>query len=155
METVSEAKRNIPHQRMIQKVKGRTFYLPLPIEETLKKICKPTDPININQEFYILVRSLSTKPKTVWEHLVNIKNVYNALVRLKRINRLYENIILPPNPNELLKTDWPEVEYQETRECLAPSIYIYIYMRSVRHRVALLRHDSLSRTLRFPNVNNG
>ena len=112
METVSKAKRNIPHQHMIQKVKGRTFHLPLPIEETLKKICKPTDPININPEFYILVRSLPTKAKTVWEHLVNVKNVYNALVRLKQINRLYENIILPPNPNELLENDWPEVEYK-------------------------------------------
>ena len=112
METVSKAKRNIPHQHMIQKVKGRTFHLPLPIEETLKKICKPTDPININPEFYILVCSLPTKAKAVWEHLANVKNVYNALVRLKQINRLYENIILPPNPNELLKNDWPEVEYK-------------------------------------------
>ena len=36
MDTV--AKKKIPHHVKINKVKGRTFHLPLPLNETLKKI---------------------------------------------------------------------------------------------------------------------
>jgi len=55
----------LPEGRMIKKVKGRTFYLPLPIQETLNKLCSNTDAININHELFILVRSMPTKSKIV------------------------------------------------------------------------------------------
>jgi len=51
METVINKK--LPQRQMIQKVKGRTFHLPLPLQETWNKLCKNTDPININYELYI------------------------------------------------------------------------------------------------------
>jgi len=43
---------------MIQKVKSKTFNLPLPLQETWNKR-KNTDPIN--HEMYILVRGISIK----------------------------------------------------------------------------------------------
>jgi len=65
---------------MIQKVKGRTFHLPLPLQETWKKLCKNTNPININHELYILVRSIPTKSKIIWEEIVNVKTIFDALI---------------------------------------------------------------------------
>lgn len=77
------ANKNLPNRKMVQKVKGRTFHLPLPMEETLKKICQPTDPINIDHELYILIRGIPTKSKLVWEQLVDIHKVWDALIWLK------------------------------------------------------------------------
>ena len=67
-------------------VKGRTFHLPLPIEETIRKICPDTDPINKSHELYILVRSIPNKSKIVWENLVDLKIVWTALNWLKNNN---------------------------------------------------------------------
>jgi len=71
MSTVINKK--LPEKQMIQKVKGRTFHLPLPLQETWNKLCKNTDPINIHHEMYILVRGIPTKKsKIIWERMVNI-----------------------------------------------------------------------------------
>jgi len=48
---------------MIEKSVGRAFHLLLPIEETFKKLPKPTQAI-ADHELYILVRSLPTKKKS-------------------------------------------------------------------------------------------
>jgi len=69
------SKKNLPHSHLQKKVKGRTFHLPLSIEETIKKICMPTDVINHNHELYILVRGVPTKSKIIWENLINVKKV--------------------------------------------------------------------------------
>jgi len=59
-----------------QKVKGGTFYLSLPLQETWNK-CKNTDPIN--HEMYILVRDIPTKKsKIIWE-IVDVKKIFDAL----------------------------------------------------------------------------
>ncbi|KAJ8677170.1 hypothetical protein QAD02_012957 [Eretmocerus hayati] len=77
LETVQ--KKNIPHYMKLDQVKGRTFYLPLPLEATLQKICEETDLINPNHEMYVLVRSNPTKKKVVWEDYVSIRKVWLAL----------------------------------------------------------------------------
>ncbi|KYQ46785.1 hypothetical protein ALC60_14205 [Trachymyrmex zeteki] len=61
---------------MVQKAKGRIFYLPLPLQETLNKLCKNTDPINKNHEI-ILVRDVSTNSKIIWEDMVDTKVLSN------------------------------------------------------------------------------
>ena len=61
-----------PAQQKIQKVKGRTFHLPLPLQQTFDKLCSNTDPINLNHEF-ILVRNVPIKKKIIWEDLMDIK----------------------------------------------------------------------------------
>lgn len=93
---------NIPNRQMIKKVKGRAFHLPLPTVNTLNKLPKPEEPLNPNQELFILVRSCPTKTKIMWQDLVDIGNIYRALVYLKQNNFYYTNIILPENSDNLL-----------------------------------------------------
>lgn len=76
--------RKLPHRQMVQKVKGRTFHLPLPLQETLNKFCFNTDAINVNHELYILIRSVPTKSKIIWEEMVNVEKVFDALIWLKK-----------------------------------------------------------------------
>jgi len=95
------ANKKIPHKQKVQKVKGRTFHLPLPLQETFHKLCSDTDPINVNHELCILLRNIPTKSKTIWEDLVDIKKIYEALKWLKNNNFLYFNIILPNTRDKL------------------------------------------------------
>ena len=37
------------------------LHLPLPLQETLDKVCPPEDPINLNHELHILVRNIYPK----------------------------------------------------------------------------------------------
>ncbi|KYN06207.1 hypothetical protein ALC62_02854 [Cyphomyrmex costatus] len=97
---------------MIRKVKGRTFHLPLPIQETFNKVCPPEETINLNHELYILVRSIPKKSKTVWENLVNINKVYKALQWYKDNNPHYSDIRLPASSGDLINDEFPETEYQ-------------------------------------------
>lgn len=83
METVS--KKKVPSTQIFKKIKGRTFHLPMPLEQTLNKLPVPTDPINFNHELFIIVRSVPTAKKVIWENIVDIQKVYKALVWLKKI----------------------------------------------------------------------
>jgi len=70
---------------MIQKIKG-IFHLLLLLQETWNKLCswnKNTDPININHKLYILVRGIPIKSKIVWEEMVNVKKIFDALITVK------------------------------------------------------------------------
>ncbi|KAJ8682316.1 hypothetical protein QAD02_018108 [Eretmocerus hayati] len=100
LETVQ--KKNIPHHMKLDQVKGRTFHLPLPLGATLNKLCKDTDPIDLNHELFVLIRSNPTKKKVIWEDYVDIKKIWTALKWLKVNNHLYRNIHLPGTPDELL-----------------------------------------------------
>lgn len=46
--------KNLLQKNMVRKVKGRTFHLPLPLQETWNKLCSDTDAINVYHELYIL-----------------------------------------------------------------------------------------------------
>ncbi|XP_036140477.1 uncharacterized protein LOC118644866 [Monomorium pharaonis] len=107
--------KKLPHKQMVQKVKGRTFHLPLPLEQTMNKICSKTDAINKNNmELYILVRGIPTKAKIIWEEMVNLKKVFDALVWLKHNNHLYKHIILPDTCDRLCSEK--NVEFFEIKE---------------------------------------
>ncbi|XP_031785938.1 uncharacterized protein LOC116417348 [Nasonia vitripennis] len=108
--------KNIPHYVKIDKVIGRTFHLPLPLEETLKKICPDTDPINADHELYILIRTHPTKANKIWEDYIDINKVWKALQWLKKNNSIYEKIELPSNPQMLLDTLHEQLEYEENHE---------------------------------------
>ncbi|KAJ8674621.1 hypothetical protein QAD02_010407 [Eretmocerus hayati] len=77
LETVQ--KKNIPHYMKLDQVKGRTFHLPLPLEATLEKLCRETDPINMNHEMFILVRSNPTKIK-LFGKITSISRNYRQLL---------------------------------------------------------------------------
>ena len=104
-------------------MKGITVHLPLPIKETLQKICPDTDPLNINHEMYILVRSHPTKGKKIWEDYVDIKKVWKALSWLKEKNELYSKIVLPFSPDDLFqKLKDSDLEYNDDGTLVEPEI---------------------------------
>ena len=95
------AKRQLPASHKIQKVIGTTFHLPLPIEETLNKLPDPQQALPNHGELFILIRSLPSKSNVIWQDLVDINKVYNALLKLKEINPPYALIQLPGAPEDL------------------------------------------------------
>ena len=107
--------KNQPNKEKIKKVVGTTFHLPLPLEKTIQKICHNNDPINLNPEFYIVVRSIPNKNKQIWENLVDVKQIMNGLEWLKNNNHLYAEIKLPANSKEILDilNKIPNIEHQE------------------------------------------
>lgn len=100
MGTVSDRKE--PNKHLIQKIKGKTFHLPMPLQKTLEKLPRPDQAINPNQDLYILVRGNPTKQKQIWQSFVNVQHIYEALQWLKQNNPLYEHIVLPLSPDGLL-----------------------------------------------------
>ncbi|CAK1589168.1 unnamed protein product [Parnassius mnemosyne] len=88
------ANKRLPNRQMVKKVKGRTFHLPLPMEETLKKLPKPEDAIIENPELYIIVRSTPNKANIIWQDIVDVNKVYKALQYLKNVNEHYAYIKL-------------------------------------------------------------
>lgn len=93
--------KNIRNRQLVKKVKGRTFHLPLPLENTLSKLPHPTDPINLS-DFFILLRGMPSKKNIIWEDIVNTKNVFDALTLLKMENHLYKDIKMPCELSQLL-----------------------------------------------------
>uniref|UniRef100_A0A8D8LG92 DUF6570 domain-containing protein n=1 Tax=Cacopsylla melanoneura TaxID=428564 RepID=A0A8D8LG92_9HEMI len=79
---------------LLQKVVGRTFHLPLPIEETIKKLPNPADPIIRQQELFVTIRGLPNKSKKIWQSNVDINKLYAALRWLQDHNPLYKDIQL-------------------------------------------------------------
>ncbi|KAJ8685608.1 hypothetical protein QAD02_021401 [Eretmocerus hayati] len=104
----------IPHYMKLDQAKGRTFHLPLPFEATLEKLCKETDPIDLNHGLYVLVRSNPKKNKAIWEDYVNIRKIWIALHWLKYNNPFYVHFELPSTPEQLLSyLERTDLEYNE------------------------------------------
>ena len=99
MKTV--AGKRLPPSHKVSKVKGSTFHLPLPLNETLKRLPGPEEALPLSGELYILLRSIPTNKKIIWQDLVDINKVYSALSKLKEINPLYAQINLPVSVSDL------------------------------------------------------
>ncbi|XP_018361467.1 PREDICTED: uncharacterized protein LOC108760158 [Trachymyrmex cornetzi] len=95
--------KKLPQRQMVQKAKGRTFHLPLPLQETLNKLCKSTDPINKNHEI-ILVRGVPTNSKIIWEDI----ELNNPEFVIQDIENDKESVLYD---NHKLR---PKIEMQET-----------------------------------------
>lgn len=106
--------KHIPFKGWIKKVSGTSYYLPLPMEETIKKLCKENDIININQELYILVRSIPNNSKIVWQNLVDVNKGWKALKWYKNNNEFYSLIDLPTSSEDLrdIINNLPKVEFK-------------------------------------------
>lgn len=87
--------KNRPNSEAIKKIKGRVFHLPLPLENSLKKLPNPTEAILKNQDLTVVVRGIPSNKKHVWQSLVDVGKIYNALIWLKTNNPLYVDINLP------------------------------------------------------------
>ena len=70
--------KRLPPSHKVSKVKGSTFHLPLPLNETLKRLPNPEEPLPVNGELYIILRSLPTKGKVIWQLLTHCirKSIY-------------------------------------------------------------------------------
>ena len=90
--------KKLPPSHLINKVHGSTLHLPLPLQETLKRLPSPTQPILDHGELFVLLRSIPTTKKVVWQNIVDITKVYGAL---KDINPIYSEINLPALPSNL------------------------------------------------------
>ena len=55
------AGKRLPPSHKVSKVKGSTFHLPLPLNETLKRLPSPEEPLPPNGELYALLRSIPTE----------------------------------------------------------------------------------------------
>ncbi|CAH0380811.1 unnamed protein product, partial [Bemisia tabaci] len=95
--------KHLPASHLNSKVVGRTFHLPLPLEETLKRVLRDEQAVMPNQELYLLIRGLPTNQKKVWEHLVNFSDILKALQWLKTHNDLYKQIVLPEKAEDFLQ----------------------------------------------------
>ena len=71
------------------------FVLPLPLEKTLSDIRNLSfdsmSPLP-DPEVYIIVNGRPTKNNIVWQSLVNVDNVKQAILKLKETNIFYKNI---------------------------------------------------------------
>ena len=63
--------KKLPPSHLINKVHGSTFHLPLPLQETLKRLPSPTQPILDHGELFVLLRSIPTTKKVVWQNIVD------------------------------------------------------------------------------------
>ena len=61
------AKKHLPPTHKVQKVRGTTFHLPLPLQETLKRLPEPHQPLATNYTFYYIASLLNqTKFGRTW-----------------------------------------------------------------------------------------
>ena len=88
----------VPSYNSLKACKGTMFFLPLPLDKTLKTIeevanCKGMFPVRLpDPELYIVVSGKPSKQKVLWQSLVNIAHVRAAIQKLKKINWLYANV---------------------------------------------------------------
>lgn len=107
--------KNLPFKEQMKKASGTAYHLPLPIEQTFKKLCKETDVLNLNHELYILVRSIPNGLKYIWQNLVDVHKVWKALLWYKNNNPLYSLIELPGSSDGIAQIleHMPQTEFQD------------------------------------------
>ena len=85
----------VPSHNSLKACKGTMFFLPLPLDKTLKTIDNVENDTTIelpNPELYIIVSGKPSKNKILWQSLVNIAQIKAAVQKLKTINWLYADI---------------------------------------------------------------
>ena len=73
MKTV--AGKRLPPSHMVSKIRGSTIHLPLPLQETLKRLPTPDQPIPEHGELYILLRSIPSAKNVVTKYTVHFANL--------------------------------------------------------------------------------
>ena len=91
----------VPIYNSQKAVKGNVFFLPLPSQNTVDRLDKVgfgSGRLHDNSttlpdpELYIIDDKRPTKDKVVWEGLVNIDQVKEAVDKLREINWLYSTV---------------------------------------------------------------
>ena len=89
----------VPIYNATKAVKGTTFFLPLPLQDTITKLDTVDLPDDVSSEgalpdpeLYIIIDGQPTKDKTVWQSLVDVDSIKKAVEKLNDINWLYQGI---------------------------------------------------------------
>jgi len=92
----------VPIYNATKALKGTSFFLPLPFDKTLETLESVGNPSrNLASEVYdilpdpqlfILIDGRPTKDKVVWQSLVDVNGVKDAVQCLKQINWLYKTV---------------------------------------------------------------
>ena len=115
-------RKNIPSNRQHKKTTGVSIHLPLDINATLKSVLSDKEVLNTSN-LQLSVSSKAGKKKIIWQDVVNIQKVYNAVKFLKDEvkNPHYATLLdLPESPQEFadkyLKDEIPQIEYDPDPE---------------------------------------
>ena len=89
----------VPIYNATRALKGTTFFLPLPVQDTIDKLNTVglTEGISPEQilpdpELYIIINGSPTKDKVIWQSLLDVESMKKAVKLLKDTNWLYQNI---------------------------------------------------------------
>uniref|UniRef100_A0A1X7UVB0 Uncharacterized protein n=1 Tax=Amphimedon queenslandica TaxID=400682 RepID=A0A1X7UVB0_AMPQE len=85
----------VPIYNSLKACKGTVFYLPLPLEKTIKTLGEAKDfrPKHLSDpELYFILKGKPTINNTIWRTLVDVKCVQAAYEKLKDINWLYRKL---------------------------------------------------------------
>ena len=91
--------RNVPQNSRLSALKGNCIHMPLPLEHTIKQLA---DDVGFSKlpSNYIMTHHIKGN-ELLLRNLVNLDNVYEALVWLKNNNAFYSEINLPPRSDLL------------------------------------------------------
>ena len=88
----------VPSHNSLKACKGTMFFLPLPLEKTVKTMEEVNKKFDCsvtglpNPELFIIVNSKSKTKKVVWQSLIDICGLRDALRKLKDINWVYADV---------------------------------------------------------------
>lgn len=106
MDTVKGKGKGSRQKEKNQKVKGKTFHLPIPLQPTLNKICPTNMAINEFSGLRILVNSIPSNTNLTYQDLCDVTQILTVLQWFQLYNKHYYDIELPTNCRDLLK-DFP------------------------------------------------
>ena len=89
----------VPIYNATKAVKGTTFFLPLPLQDTINKLDTAGLPDDLSSErilpdpeLYIIIDGRPTKDKIVWQSLVDVDAIKEGVKELKDTNWLYQSV---------------------------------------------------------------
>ena len=88
----------VPSHNSLKACKGTMFFLPLPLEKTVQTLEEEKNKVEgvatglPDPELCIIVNSKAKTNKTVWQSLINVDRLREALRKLKDINCMYADI---------------------------------------------------------------
>ena len=103
----------VPVYNALKAAKGTMFFLPLDLQNTLERLDEASYTSNStidklvglpDPELYIIIDSLPTKDKIVWQNLIDVPHVKLAAQKLQETNWLYGLIDLACNDDAAKKT---------------------------------------------------
>ena len=84
----------VPTYNSLKACKGSMFFLPLPLDKTLRTLDEVEDSNETlaSPELYIIVNGHPTKNEVVWRILVDVNHIKEAVRKLREINWLYKDV---------------------------------------------------------------